>query len=230
MTTLRRPTLHRPYAPRWAALRRWWGPWAGVRLGLALLGVVPIATLCLALLDLLPLHLSTVFVVLPAVGLALGLGLGAPAVGGRALDGWLVGILATLLYDAFRLAGVALGLWHDFIPVIGQLAMGNPLMADGWGYLWRFALNDGAMAMTFAMLPPAWRRVRAGVLFGVSIYLCLFATLLLSPLAQTLLFPLTPVTILLALTGHAIYGASCAVLLRALERRAALRVTVVYGR
>lgn len=171
---------------------------------LAALGFVPIGCLCLALFGWMPLQLSTRIGVLPAIGLALVLGLRFPTLGRLALQGMVVGMLATAIYDTLRLAFVAAGAWNDFIPVIGQLALGDPHASPFWGYLWRYLGDGGAMGVTFALLP--WRGLRAGLIFGASICGCLFATLLIAPAAQQVLFPLTSLTATAALLGHLIYG------------------------
>jgi hypothetical protein len=189
--------------------RRLHGGSAGFYLGM--IGFAPIAALCAALFGVLPLHLSTRFIVLPGVALALVVGLRSPAAGRRALTGLVVGIVATAVYDCLRLAGVAAGLWHDFIPVIGQLALDDPSASPLWGYAWRFALNGGGMCLSFALLP--WRGLRVGLLFGASVCLCLFATLVLAPAAQGVLFFLNPTTATLALAGHLLYGGICGWLL-----------------
>jgi hypothetical protein len=171
---------------------------------LAAIGFVPIACLCLALFGWLSLEQSTRLLVLPAAGLAVLLCLHYPGLGRLALQGLVVGMLATAVYDTVRLAFVAAGAWNDFIPAIGRLALGDMRAAAFWGYLWRYLGDGGAMGITFALLP--WRGVRAGLIFGALICGCLFATLLLAPGAQQVLFRLSPLTAGAALAGHLIYG------------------------
>jgi hypothetical protein len=171
---------------------------------LAALGFVPIACLCFALFGWMSLQLSTRVVVLPAIGLALLVGLRYPTLGSIALQGLVVGMLATAIYDLVRLTFVLAGAWNDFIPVIGRLALGDPQASPLWGYLWRYLGDGGAMGVTFVLLP--WRGLRAGLIFGALICCCLFATLLLAPTAQQVLFPLSPITAAAALLGHLIYG------------------------
>jgi len=181
------------------------------------MGFVPIGCLCIALFEWVPLFLSARFVVLPAAALTLVVGLRQPAFGRRALSGLLAGMVACAVYDVARLAFVWAGAWSDFIPLIGQQALHDSTASPFWGYLWRFVGNGGAMGMAFSMLP--WRRVGDGLAYGIGICLCLFATLILAPHAQEMLFRLTPVTAASALVGHVIYGSVLVMLLRRWERR-----------
>jgi hypothetical protein len=171
---------------------------------LAALGFVPIGCLCFALFGWMSLQFSTRVVVLPALAMALIVGLRYPTLGWLALQGLGVGMLATAIYDLVRLTFVLSGAWNDFIPVIGRLALGDPQASPFWGYLWRYLGDGGAMGVTFVLLP--WRGLRAGLIFGALICGCLFATLLLAPGAQQVLFPLSPLTAGAALVGHLIYG------------------------
>jgi len=178
----------------------------------ALLGFTPIGSLCLALFGAVPLPLSALFLVLPASGLAITLGIRNPRLGQLAAQGLIAGIVATAVYDLLRLSFVLTGTWGDFIPVIGRMVLQDASAAPVWGYLWRYLGNGGAMGITFALLP--WRGMRAGMVYGTAICCCLFGTLILAPGAQTALFHLTPVTATTALIGHLLYGATLGWLLR----------------
>lgn len=175
------------------------------RILLALLGFVPIGALCIALLGLVPLHLSARYMVLPACALAVLIAWRYPRWGRVAAIGFAAGVVATVAYDVTRLALVWVGVWPDFIPPIGQLALEDPSAHPVWGYMWRFIGNGGGMAMTFALLP--WRGARAGMAYGALICLCLYATLLIGPGVQEKLFPLTWATAAAAMIGHLDYGA-----------------------
>jgi hypothetical protein len=175
------------------------------RVMLALLGFAPIGALCIALFGLVPLHVSARWLVLPAAVLAVAIGWRHPRWGRVALVGFVAGMGATAVYDVLRLALVAVGVWPDFIPPIGQLALQDPGAHPVWGYVWRFFGNGGGMGMTFALLP--WRSVRAGMIYGVGICVCLYVTLLFGPGVQERLFPLTAVTAAAAMAGHLDYGA-----------------------
>ena len=167
-------------------------------------GYAPICALCIALLGFVPLHLGAMFLVLPALIVGVGVGVREPRWGRLALVGLAAGILATGVYDALRLGLVWLGLWRDFIPEIGRMALGNDQAHPAWGYLWRFVGNGGCLGLAFAVLP--WRGARAGVIYGTLICGCLFLTIGLSPDAAERLFALSPVTMTGALVGHWIYG------------------------
>ncbi len=184
---------------------RLWAWSSRILLVFAIIGFVPIGCLCAALFGILPLHLTVRWVVLPFTILTMLVALYYRDAGQRALYGLLAGMAATLIYDIARMVFVAAGLWGDFIPIIGQLALDDPSASPFWGYGYRYLYDGGAMGITFAMLP-WWRSWRWGLAFGVSVCLCLFATLLLAPLAQDLLFVLSPATAITALVGHMIYG------------------------
>ncbi len=174
------------------------------RLLFAMMGFVPIGSLCLALFGLVPLHLSAMFVVLPVLGVTTLLGIHYPHLGRLAVLGLVAGMVATGIYDTVRFTFVWSTALTDFIPVIGRMALMDQDAHPGWGYLWRYIGNGGAMGMTFAMFP--WRSVRAALLYGTGICCCLFMTLLLAPQAQQTLFPLTLMTASAALLGHLVYG------------------------
>jgi hypothetical protein len=61
--------------------------------------------------------------------------------------------------------------------------------------------------------PSVWPRLTprftmlAALGFGLTIWACLLLTLWLAPQGQTLLFPLTPLSFVLSLIGHVVYGA-----------------------
>lgn len=184
-------------------MRLFWGEWLP-RATFFALGYVPITALGVSLLGWVPLWLSSRFVVLPALILTIALGLWNRRLGKLALLGFVAGLLATSAYDVTRLTLVWAGLWPDFIPSIGRLALHDQSASAFWGYLWRFAGNGGGMGMAFAMLPRVGTRL--GMLYGEAICGCLFLVLLINPHAQHVLFPLTPATIAAAMIGHLDYG------------------------
>lgn len=114
------------------------------------------------------------------------------------------GLAATLLYDSFRFAFLALGLMHgDPIPHIGVALNLHP----AWlvGYVWRYFGNGTGLALAFLAL--GLRGVRAGVNYGLVVCSGLLVTLAVSPYGQQMLFALTPTTVVMAVGGHIIYGA-----------------------
>jgi hypothetical protein len=86
-------------------------------------GFVPIGCLCLALFGLLPLVLSARLVVLPLSGLAVLARARHRSLGRSALLGLAVGIVATGVYDLFRLALV----------LVGARPSGRPSVASALG-------------------------------------------------------------------------------------------------
>ena len=175
------------------------------RLVLTLLGFVPIASLCMALFQFVSLHSTLMLLILPSLIIASMVAMRYPMLGLEALLGLTAGMVATGLYDLVRLGFIVGGMWRDFIPLIGRMALDTPDASPLWGYLWRYIGNGGAMGMTFMMLH--WRGAGTGMLYGTAICCCLFGTLLWVLDAQVLLFRLTPLSVLGALTGHLVYGA-----------------------
>jgi len=196
------------------------------RLLYAALGYTPIGALCISLFGILPLHLGTRFIVLPAALACIVLAFISPPWGRRALAGFLAGVVATAAYDATRLTLVWAGVWSDFIPPLGRLALMDQAASPIWGYAWRFLGNGGGMGLTFAMLP--WRGSRAGMLYGAFICCCLYATLIFAPHAQDTMFRLTPITAAAAMVGHLDYGGVLGwLLLRWLPKLAPTELVVV---
>ena len=121
---------------------------------------------------------------------------------GRALC---AGLVATALYDLFRFGFLWSGLMQrDPIPHIG-VALG---LHPAWvfGYLWRYLGNGAGLALAFCAL--GLRGPRAGLLYGLFVCGGLLSVLIVSPLGQEVLFPLNVTTVLMAIGGHAIYGAA----------------------
>ena len=173
------------------------------------IGFVPITSLALALFAIVPLHIAARALTLP-VGLAIALGIWQPVYGRLALRGYAIGLVAVLVYDLTRVPPILMGIWPDFIPNIGALLLQREEGHAVLGYTWRWLGNGAGMGMAFFMAYPLvarWLPVRlAGPLFGVLVWACLLATLLLAPLAPTLLFALTPVTFAVSLFGHLVFG------------------------
>jgi hypothetical protein len=173
-------------------------------------GFAPITSLALALFGFVPLPVATVVLVLPAAGLAVALGVRYPDFGRLALRGYALGLLAVLVYDLSRVPGIVTGTWADFIPNIGALLLqrddGHALL----GYTWRWLGNGAGMGMAFFLAYPLVARrlpvLPAAVLFGVGVWTCLIATLVLAPQAQALLFRLSPFTMAFSLFGHLVFG------------------------
>jgi hypothetical protein len=168
------------------------------------LGFAPIGALFLALMTWVPLHVGAKLFVLPAFAVAIALGCYDRTWGRKALIGFLAGVVATGAYDVLRLGLVWVGMWGDFIPAIGRMALLDHQAHPFWGYLWRYIGNGGGMGMAFPMLH--WRGARPGMAYGTAICFCLFGTLLIAPMAPQELFILGPATAAGALGGHIVYG------------------------
>jgi hypothetical protein len=194
----------------------------------AAIGFTPIGALALTIGGLWSLSFGTLVLIVPGVIAAVGLGILFPRFGRAAVDGLAAGLVAVLVYDVVRWTFVGLGWWGDFIPNIGGWlnGTGQPDWILGYGFRW---LGDGGgMGVTFMVgartfLPGLARRapVTLGITYGLAIWACLLITLIVSPEGQTLLFPLTAVTLVLSWVGHVVYGAVLGTVLRATLARKA---------
>ena len=65
------------------------------------------------------------------------------------------------------------------------------------------------MVAARVLLPslPTRASVALGISYGLTIWVCLLVTLFAAPLGEVLLFPLTPLTLVLSGIGHIVYGA-----------------------
>ncbi|GLZ55227.1 hypothetical protein Acsp07_48440 [Actinomycetospora sp. NBRC 106378] len=165
-------------------------------------------------------HVSAGLVIVPAAAVLVLLAVFAPVPQDRlVLVGLRWGLIATVVYDVFRLDTVALlGWWDDFIPTMGTWLLGvdrsEQVLGGVAGYVWRYAGDGGGLGVVFVTLAaatglrrlgPRWT-VGAAVLFAVGpTWGGLMATVLL-PRGQQLMFPLTPVTVTLSFLGHVVFG------------------------
>jgi len=181
------------------------------------LGLSPLTTLALSLIEVVPLYYGALFGVLPLLLLAGGVGVRIPFIGKYAVQGGLIGLLAVFLYDCTRIPFLLLGGWPDFIPTIATHLW--PGAEPNWivGYAWRYLGNGGGMGLAFTvayrMTAPRVSVWPLAVGYGVAIWLCLIATLFLMPEGKVL-FELTPLTVSISLLGHVVYGAGLALGLR----------------
>ncbi len=172
-------------------------------------GFTPIGLLATALTGIAPLH-WTALLLIPVVGMALLVGMENPRFLKTVFWGIGAGMLATLVYDTTRWPFVMMGLWPDFIPKIGS-CLWNSAEGD-WvsGYLWRYFGNGGGMGLAFVMLSPWIAKrmdVRKGaVLYGTVIWSCLLTTLAFCPDSHRMMFDLTPLSFVVSLIGHWVYG------------------------
>ena len=171
------------------------------------------------------LRLMALGVLVPAL-LAVAALVGCRPWGRRLLvQGIVAGVAATALYDLFRFSFLWVGLMDsDPIPHIGSGLGLHPAWL--FGYLWRFLLNGGGLAVAFTALD--LRGARRGAVYGAFVGAGLLVTLLVSPHGQEVLFPLTPAAITMAVGGHLIYGAVLgAVRQRAHDRAATAEPTLL---
>jgi hypothetical protein len=201
----------------------------GARLTCAACGSAPILMLSTAYAKFAPLSRLLVFVVLPAYGVILLLGMLLPEVGRAAGTGFLGGIVAVLAYDLTRLALSYSQGGSDPIPHIGIMLMGDG--TPWWvGYLWRTLGNGAGLGVVFAVLVPrSWWGPKLGLVYASMIGLGMLGFLSLFPVAQTQLFKVSWQTMVNSSLGHATYGLVLGVMCRAYARRQARR-PVRHGR
>ncbi|HWN25886.1 MAG TPA: hypothetical protein VNP37_02885 [Actinomycetospora sp.] len=207
-----------PGTPRIPALRDGAGL---LRIGLHLmLAALPLLAISAHVFGVVRMQDSAPILVIPLAAAIVALTVLAPHQGDRVIaDGMLWGIVGCAIYDGFRLTTVhVFGWWADFIPVMGTWITGDPEDMTGGavvGYLWRYIGDGGGIGITFFALASAFglqrcsRRtaVLASVGFSVfPVWAGLIGTVWLAERGQTMMFPLTWVTLTLSLIGHLIFG------------------------
>lgn len=177
---------------------------APARLVLVPVGFLPVTLIAVVAFGIADLRVLAELLLLPALLLAAGVLVWRPKWARTALGALGAGLVATALYDAFRGSFLALGLMEiDPIPHIGVALHLDPAWL--FGYLWRYLGNGAGMAVAFFAL--GFRGVRAGILYGLFVCSGLLFVLLVAPYGQEMLFPLSAVTLVMAVGGHVIYGA-----------------------
>ena len=192
-----------------------------LRVGLhLLLAALPLLAISAHVFGLITMNWSAALLVVPLATAIVALTVFAPHPEERViLHGFVWGMVACALYDVFRLDTVyMLGWWADFIPTMGTWIIGDGASrtAGAWvGYLWRYLGDGGGIGVTFfvgaAFLGlhrrPPKQVVGAAVAFAVfPVWAGLIATVWLAPRGQSMMFPLTAVTVTLSLIGHLIFG------------------------
>jgi len=191
-----------------------------IRCVIAAIGFAPISALAAAIFFGEESFVTTVTVlVLPGVAVLAELVWLKPNYRSIAISGFVFGLIAVTVYDLFRLPFALAGLWHDFIPRLGYWLIGDHMAHPAIGYLYRYIGDGGGMGMAFVAIYPLLRKLGAntvlnGIIYGVAIWLCLIATLIVAPRGQVMLFKLTPLSFTLSLCGHLIYGAVLGLLMR----------------
>ena len=181
-----------------------------LRVLFVMVGMAPITALCASIFNIVPLHISFQFLVLPAYVLAVVTALLYWNVGKVALLGMVSGIIAVLLYDLTRWPWVVTGLWGDFIPTIGAWMFDKQENGWMWGYAWRYLGNGGGMGMAFfvgvKLVEPWLSRQQAGTLFGLGIFGGLLGTLFIAPEGMDKMFTPTILSFTMGLIGHIVFG------------------------
>jgi hypothetical protein len=190
-----------------------------IRLVIAAVGFAPVTALAAAIfLSDESLATTVLVLVLPGAAVLVELLWLKPNYRTIAVSGFAFGLVAVTVYDLFRLPFMLAGIWPDFIPRIGVWLTGDAHAPPLIGYLYRYIGDGGGMGMGFVAIYPLLHRlvakpIFAGLLYGVGIWCGLIATLVLAPHAPVMLFPLTPLTFTLSLSGHIVYGAVLGVLM-----------------
>lgn len=182
-----------------------------IRFTIFVIGFAPITSLSLSTFNLIPLYISGPCVVLPAILGAFILAAVFPQYRQTMVRGFMAGLAAVFLYDlTSRFPFIAAGVWPDFIPKIGGYLLHRENVNWSIGYLWRYLGNGGGMGLAFfAIYPLISMRVkplRAGLIYGLAIFICLLATIYLSPSGRLYLFTPTLITGSLGVLGHIVYG------------------------
>jgi hypothetical protein len=180
------------------------------------LASLPVLGITAEVFGLFSLYDLAIYVLLPLVALTAAMAVFAPdRFDMIVLYGFIWGILACAAYDAFRLPTIYIGhLWSDFFGLVGGWATnGRPNFAVG--YLWRYFGDGGGIAVPFFIQAALFRlceRMTAGGVIAAAIayavcpvWTGLVLTDAFAPAGHAL-FPLTPVTLVLSLIGHLIYG------------------------
>jgi hypothetical protein len=176
---------------------------AALALVLAAAGATPVTLIAASTFGV-GLRGAAVSVALPAVAVVILVATGHRPSAALVRQAVAAGVAATFVYDVSRFAFLALGVVHgDPIPHIGvELGLDPPAL---FGYLWRYLGNGSGLALTFLAL--GFRGRTAGVVYGLTVCGGLLVVLAVSPHGQDLLFPLGPGTVVMATTGHALFGA-----------------------
>lgn len=185
-----------------------------------LCGILPVSAIAFHVMGLIDLF-SFYPVILLLYSLVIFLSINNPALRKKIIIGWLSGVIAVSLYDVSRLPFMAMG-WEDFIPKIGGWLIGEQEEFT-LGYLWRYIGNGGGLGITFFVLISFLKKrkyyILPGIAFGVFICLCLDFTLLVSPNSETLMFEITPLTVIGGTVGHVVYGFTLGVLATLIYRK-----------
>jgi hypothetical protein len=187
-------------------------------------GALPVLSISLHVLGVMSMQRSSVELVIPVVLLAAWLCLLRAPESVAVMQGALAGLAGVAAYDGLRLPFVIAGVWPDFIPAMGAWIYGGHGSNALLGYTWRIVGDGGGIAVGFALgcALLGWRRhlIATGLCYGIFVWSCLVATILLAPHGPELLFPLTAFNFAASLLGHLVYGSVAGWTYGALCRRA----------
>ncbi|PBC69544.1 hypothetical protein BX265_6873 [Streptomyces sp. TLI_235] len=185
---------------------------------------MPVTVIPMCVFGVMPLDVAARFVVLPLTLLYVALVLRPSAPAAWAVRGLVGGLLGVAAYDAMRLPLVAAGIWPDFIPNLGGWVVGDGVPNVVVGYVWRWVGDGGGIGIAFFMVCGVLSGTRLRVLlrtpvtltvgYGVFIWSGLMSTVVLSERGAELLFRLTPMSFVLSLLGHLVYGSAMGLYLR----------------
>lgn len=172
-------------------------------------GFLPVLSIVLHCSGIISMHNSLLLLIIPAIIISFHtvhlVNMLRPV-----LLGWLSGIVAVFLYDLSRIPFILYG-WEDFIPKIGAWITMEQDPSFIIGYLWRYIGNGGGMGISFFMLVQIfglWKKyILQGICFGLFVFSCLIATLLIFDEAQQMMFTISPLSFTGSFVGHIIYGA-----------------------
>ncbi len=196
-----------------------------IKLLFVAIGFSAIGALAMHIMELVPLHRSAPLLVIPGFFFLVGVGIKYPAVGRLALKGWVAGVIAVTLYDLSRIPFILAG-WNDFIPKIGDWALNAEGTHAVVGYAWRYIGNGGGMGIAFivlmSMMNIKGKKVLAGLIYGLFVFLCLDITLLVAPNGSQMMFEITPLIFTGSLIGHVVYGLVLGAMVQRFTRSMAL--------
>ncbi len=194
------------------------------------IGFAPIMALALSLMGVFTLPVASLILVIPAIVLAIALSCLHRGYCRLMRKGLLMGIIAVACYDCVRMAFVFAGWLDDFIPQIGAMLVEDRNHHLMVGYLWRYLGNGGGMGMAFVgafvllekrfLILRLLGGLKSALLFGVFVWACLIATLKISPHGEEIMFVISPVTLLLSLIGHLVFGYTLGCLVNRLRQEA----------
>jgi len=183
-------------------------------------GMLPVSAIASHVMGLIDLF-SFYPVIILLYSLVIFLSINKPELRKTIIMGWLSGLIAVSFYDLSRLPFMAMG-WEDFIPKIGGWLIGEQEEFT-LGYLWRYIGNGGGLGITFFVLMSFLRKRKSyiipGILFGLFICLCLDLTLLIAPGSESLMFEISPLTVVGGTVGHVVYGLTLGLLANFIYRK-----------